>query len=275
NIRAKIICTNVYGKSALLDACALQRYSIIRYFVEECRVNVNTYSEKGVSPVEIACELGDVPLLEYLHSFGGYIYLLDEKCRTLIMKFVNNASICDVLISRKVDIQPRDSDGKTALNYALSTSSTRTLELLLQNGACVNQPNASGIYPIEEACLNNDSDSLRILLHYGASNSISVNKKDDNGMSAIHYAIQNGADLKLLELLLSFGADINTKNNEGLTPAAFAIQRKSIDCLKYLLQKGADVYAVDIKDSSLLHHAVETEDLDIIKVLAEYDVNNC
>ncbi|KAJ8301823.1 hypothetical protein KUTeg_020810 [Tegillarca granosa] len=164
------------SRSALFEACALQRYTIIRYFVEECKVDVNIRSEEGTLPVFTACELGDVPLLEYLHSFGGYIYFLDEKCRTLIMKFVNNASICDLLISRKVDIQTRDSDGKIALDYALSTSSTRTLELLLQNGACVNQPNANGIYPIEEACLNNDSDSLRILLHYGASNSISVNK---------------------------------------------------------------------------------------------------
>ncbi|KAJ8301824.1 hypothetical protein KUTeg_020811 [Tegillarca granosa] len=90
-------------------------------------------------------------------------------------------------------------------------------------------------------------------------------------MSAIHYAINNGADLKLLELLLSFGADINAKNIEGLTPAALAIQREGIHCLKYLLQKGAGVNAFDINDSRLLHHAVETGDLDIVKLL----INNC
>ena len=54
-------------------------------------------------------------------------------------------------------------------------------------------------------------------------------------------------DLQLVQKLIKSGADINFKDEKGLTPLHYAAVSGNIDLVKYLVENGADVCAKDKK----------------------------
>lgn len=77
--------------------------------------------------------------------------------------------------------------------------------------------------------------------------------------------------LKIVDLLITHGADINHKSETGtaLGAALYSYNsKKDLDIIKYLLSKGADAkLGVDIL------HAVEQNDIDLVRVLLDAGVN--
>lgn len=79
------------------------------------------------------------------------------------------------------------------------------------------------------------------------------------------------ADLPFLELLLMFGADPNSRDRQGLTPLMRSCRYPdSIHTILCLIAYGADVNAVTDERHdyrTVLHHAVLSGDLDLLKLL--------
>ena len=84
-----------------------------------------------------------------------------------------------------------------------------------------------------------------------------VNFKDDEGLAgsfsiiffliellAIHYACDRG-NVKILEVLLSFGADVNLQDDTKQTPLHYAVLTDNIGVASLLLQKGANASIQD------------------------------
>ena len=67
---------------------------------------------------------------------------------------------------------------------------------------------------------------------------------DDVGRSPLHYVAQNG-QLKVCELLVEYGLDINQQDEEGCSPLHLAIINSKIRTVKFLVSKGADVNLED------------------------------
>lgn len=81
--------------------------------------------------------------------------------------------------------------------------------------------------------------------------------------------------VEVLEPYLTNGADINYRNRQGDTPLLVAIQNeKGYDIVKWLIEKGADVNAVDREGRSLfMLTCVSFEyDYDVIKLLIDNHV---
>ena len=68
-----------------------------------------------------------------------------------------------------------------------------------------------------------------------------------------------GNNCNLAALLIKNGADVNAKNNDGVTPLMYATFRNNYEVIKLLIKKGADVNARDYSESTALKYSTNEE----------------
>jgi ankyrin repeat protein len=78
----------------------------------------------------------------------------------------------------------------------------------------------------------------------------------------------NIENIELVELLLSLGADIESKNCiDNMTVLMFAVKRGLFRITKYLINHNANINAMDDTSDSVLHHACQGGYTEIIQLL--------
>lgn len=94
----------------------------------------------------------------------------------------------NLLIEKKIDVNLRDSVGRTPLLFAVTLNQANTATRLLINGADPNLPVLNGFSPLMEATRQRNVAMIRLLLAHGAS----AEQSDNNGQSAIDIAKEQG-----------------------------------------------------------------------------------
>jgi len=89
-----------------------------------------------------------------------------------------------------------------------------------------------------------------MLLNKGAN----VNVKNNDGISALHIAVKNH-HIEIVELLLKYGARINSRDNKGKTALHYACVSSHRNAIKLLLKYGARVNSQDNYGRTALHYA--------------------
>jgi len=105
-----------------------------------------------------------------------------------------------------------------------------------------------------KAVAKNDYATIKTML----DNGLDPNLKDEGSARAglLNTACNRGR-IKIVQLLLSRGADINLAGNQGRTPMMRAAgHAKTLDILQILIKKGADIQAVDDHGISVFDNAV-------------------
>ncbi len=119
-----------------------------------------------------------------------------------------------------------------------------------------------------EAIESGDIEQTEILLKQGAN----PNAEREWSGSALGMAATNG-NLKLVQLLISHGANVNYCDQEGLTPlhwAAFRDLEETCEISRFLLDCGARPNATDPDGRTPLMLAVAyKENVDLVKLLLE------
>ena len=101
---------------------------------------------------------------------------------------------------------------------------------------------------------------------------------DASGMTALHYLVWVTRDkltdkmisncLETLGYLLDYGADVNAKDNQGITPLMMAVYYEFTEMVDALLKvEGIDKLAVDKDGNNALRYAFGARNSDIIKML--------
>jgi len=104
-------------------------------------------------------------------------------------------------------------------------------------------------------------------------NIFNINAKDDLGNAAIHRSAMNG-DMDTLKLLVKSGCDINFMNNYGDTPLHIAVESDQIEIVKILLQrKECNLNLVNNLGFSALHNAAQYGKLEIVTLLLSSGCN--
>ena len=83
---------------------------------------------------------------------------------------------------------------------------------------------------------------------------------------SLHEAVKKG-DIKGVETLLSEGANVNEKDEDGDTPLHFSALNGHADVSKVLLENGANVNAVSESKWTPLHRAAFYGHIDVMKLL--------
>jgi ankyrin repeat protein len=127
----------------------------------------------------------------------------------------------------------------------------------LMNDDNINNIDEYGYIPLMCACMIGGKDFAQLKL-----------PNQTNIYSPTEYS-------ELIQLLIDKGANINAKNNNGLSTLSIAIMNDNIEAAKLLIDKGADINAIDIKGDNLLIKALEECRIDTAKLLINkgIDVN--
>ena len=133
----------------------------------------------------------------------------------------------------------------------------------------VNTPDGRGETPLMYAAAAGSLDAIKLLIGKGAD----VNAQSEAGATAL---IWSATDLAKVRLLLEHGANPNAATKRGRTALLVAaMSDHSAEIVKLLIEKGADLKAVDFLRTTPLRAAVLGNDMRTIKLLidAGVDVN--
>lgn len=98
---------------------------------------------------------------------------------------------------------------------------------------------------------------------------------DSSGNNAGHLCVLSDDDSSLdwISQAVIKGVNINAKNEDGITPLLLSIILKKMDKIKKLVACEADITAVDKELKGVMHHAVITEDKEIISFIKKLNPN--
>lgn len=94
-----------------------------------------------------------------------------------------------------------------------------------------------------------------------------INKRDNIGHSAIHYATKM-SNIELLLFLIKHGANINSRDLYGNTPIIIACSKGDVSISETLIKNGCDINIRNKKSNTALYYAIH-ENTEITQLLLE------
>jgi ankyrin repeat protein len=219
------------------------------YMMNPIKFNAALISEDdfGRGPIHVASSGSSKVVVEYL--IGGDArtpHLEDRQGRTALhyASASGNEDISRLLVNRGAMISHETKFHETPLSRATENEHAAVVQLLLKEGADVNQGN-----PLYKAVKSGSYTMIRLLLENGA---------DINQGDLLCVAVERG-DADIVELLLEKGADVNQGN-----PLYKAVKSGSYTMIRLLLENGADVNRGDLLSAAIYRGYIE-----IVRLLLE------
>eukprot|EP01028_Stygiella_incarcerata_P011887 TRINITY_DN700_c0_g1_i1.p1 TRINITY_DN700_c0_g1~~TRINITY_DN700_c0_g1_i1.p1 ORF type:complete len:1382 (-),score=385.43 TRINITY_DN700_c0_g1_i1:1733-5362(-) len=176
------------------------------------------------------------------------------------------SNCAELLLDAGAPIDSRDDKGRTPLHYACLRGQHIVVRLLVARGADVNVGDGTGKTPLHFASYSGDSDSIVELVQ---SHQLDVNRKDHNGLGALHFSYFN-VDRECATLLADHGLKIDGTDARGRTSLHFAVVNGQRDYAEFLLQRGANPDHGDEDNVTPLHLAASHGHADLVRLLIEY-----
>ncbi|XP_041471194.1 ankyrin-1-like [Lytechinus variegatus] len=174
------------------------------------------------------------------------------------------------IVSQGANVNQGTAEGWTPLMIAAKTGRVKLLTFLIDQGAEITKSVES------LTALHNNANGHLDVTKYLISQGAEVNKGDNNGCTALHFAVKNG-HLEVTAYLISQGAEINGGIDNGGTVLHIAAFSGHLDVTKYLISqgaevnggndKGAEVNKGDKNGGTALHFAAHNGRIDVTKYL--------
>jgi len=235
----------------------------------------NLATSLGLLPLHLAIENGDVDMVKLLLDQGADPSRPDRTGESpLIMATrAGSAEIIALLLERGVDVDAREpAYNQNALMVAARSGAADVASLLLSHGADVNAKSKGGAVPDFRLPASN-AGSKGIGIVRGGWPEQGERAPVAGAKTPLLYATRAG-DLEQTKMLVEAGADLENADENGLTPLLNAILNASvanrdrqndrhIAVAAYLIDKGANVNAMDFYGETPLWSAVVLRNLDI------------
>jgi hypothetical protein len=126
-------------------------------------------------------------------------------------------------------------------------------------------------YPLVSAVINDDLEEVKARVAMGEK--INVRDKGWDGMSPLHFAVQNG-NIDIAKFLLERGAKVNLKDKLKRTPLMMIDSDATPELVQLLINYGSKLNNADAEGKTVLHHISGSNvDAGIIRMLIAYGIN--
>ncbi|XP_030813878.1 ankyrin repeat and SOCS box protein 11 isoform X2 [Camarhynchus parvulus] len=152
---------------------------------------------------------------------------------------------------------------KTLIAQACLGGHVACAKVLLENGAQVNAATIDGLTPLFNACCSGSAACVSMLLEFGAKAQLG-----NHLPSPIHEAAKRG-HRECMETLLAHEVDIDQEDPQHGSPLYMACMYQRTECVKKLLELGANVNVGKRLDTPL-HAAARKSSVEIVVLLTDY-----
>jgi serine/threonine protein kinase len=171
-------------------------------------------------------------------------------------------AVLPVLLLAIILFRANSNENGNLMESALDDGRRSAVVKALNAGLPADYRVSDGETPLFEAVRIGDGKLVQALLSRGAN----VNARSRGGATPLFIAVVNNrADLS--ELLLDRGAAVNSPNNDGRTPLIEAAMRGNLQIVQLLLARGADPKRFDSHNKTALAYAQEEDYPEIAALL--------
>ncbi|KAK7499789.1 hypothetical protein BaRGS_00008880, partial [Batillaria attramentaria] len=197
----------------------------------------------------------------------------DQTPLDYAVTYENEAAVYTILRKSKhkkenLRLKGVDPEGNTCLHLATMNGHSELIEFLLKTGGVdVEGTNYEGNRPIHLAAICGKKEVVELI----ADHSPNINVQNKEMKTALHFTSSLG-HTEIAKYLLGRNADINCQDKNGYTPLLLATARGHAELVKLLLgkkKKKADVGKTTVHGESVVYLAAKHKRKDVLETLLE------
>ena len=267
---ASIDCLNSFQQTPLAVAAAFNHVDIINFLLQTGHADIEAKDKDGYNPLLLAASDGNAEAVDILLKMQADIFVLDKEERTVLYwaAMQNHKNVIDVLLkdSRSSQLlQASDRFDNTPLHVACERGYHDIALTLIEAGSDVDNKNEDERTPLHLAAREGRVKICKEILKKDA---FSIHDEDSESNTALHMACMYG-HARVVSTLISYGADIKSRNYFLWTPLDCAAAYGQLKCAKLLIESNADIDAIDKNKTTPLHLAARYGHEKIAKLLIE------
>ena len=244
--------------------------------------------DKSVVDRAATCAIWSCPDVFHMFLHKG----LDLEAQAYRKSFLHEAAAherveaAQLLIEAGAAVNREDRDLREPLYFAARSGSQAMLSLLIESGARINHKDKKGETVLYPAIRTDDLETITYLLEHGAEYEVQnklgetpllqtmkysiaellisygakIDSSDCEGRSPLSYAAASNQYRDLISLLIDHGAQVDSRDRNGRTPFSYAVSyRRHGDSAiaAFLIEQGAQIETICNEMRTPLSHAAE------------------
>ena len=277
------------GCRPLHIACEEEELASVKMLVE-AGADVCATDDEGTTCLMIAAQYGDTETVRYLVGLPDVdVHAENDSCCTALhfAGIASDPEVAQLLIAAGADIGAKDDQGLTPLHQACGDGKLAVVKVLVKAGADVCATNDKGTTCLMIAAHHERTETVRYLVGLPE---VDVHAENDPCCTALHYAALHWSG-EVAQVLIAAGADIEAKDDQGVTPLHYACEdgkpSKAVmltqgqvyvpppNVVQVLIDAGADIEAKDDMGGTPLFVASDRGMCMLAKILVKAGADAC
>ena len=240
--------------------------------------NIEAINNQQQTPLLAAAFHGNTNMARVLVEKGANVEAVDRNNRTALLLAARNLDLVSLLIAHGADVGKAEIGGAVPLHWATYYGAMAPMEALLAQGADIEHRDVDGktalnflMHPLATAM---KIPSALLLLEKGAD----IEARDNAGRTPLLCSIRSDLGMSTYQCLLDQGADMGAVDYEGNTALMMALQILGIfrindssrNAMRFLLQKGASVDVKRRDGETALSIAATAGDCAAVQILLDF-----